>query len=126
MPALNRIQLIGRLGKEPETRFTPKGSKVTNFSLAVDHRWKDAKGEMKKSTDWFNLEAWGRVGEVCQQYLKKGQMIYVEGRVKTERYEHEGEARYFTKVVVGQMQMLEFRGEEEPAVLVDEEIPTED
>ena len=66
MPALNRVQLIGRLGKDPESKFTPTGKKVTNFSLAVSQRWKTS-GEFKEHTEWVNIEAWGRLGEVCQE-----------------------------------------------------------
>lgn len=121
MPALNKVQLIGRLGKDPETRYTPKGSKVTSFSLAVDRRWKNAEGELKEATDWFNVEAWGRLGEICQQYLTKGRLVYIEGRLQTDRYEQEGQTRYFTKVVATQMQMLERRPEEEEPIPVEPE-----
>ena len=106
MPALNRVQLIGNLGKDPETKELPSGSKVCGFSLAVTRRWKDAEGETKEATDWFNVEAWGRLGEICQTYLHKGQLVYIEGRLQTNRYEHEGETRYFTRVVAQNMQML--------------------
>ncbi len=126
MPSLNRVQLIGRLGKDPETRFTPTGKKVTSFSLAVDRRWRTAEGEWKDATDWFNIEAWGRLGEICQQYLNKGRLVYLEGRLQTDQYEQGGEKRYFTKVVLSQMQMLERKpDEEEPVVPVadDEEFP---
>lgn len=107
MPALNRVQLIGRLGKDPESRFTPKGNKVCTFSVAVSRRYKSAEGETKEATDWFVVEAWGRLGEVCQEYLTKGRLVFVEGRLRTDRYEHEGETRYFTRVVASQMQMLD-------------------
>ena len=120
MPALNRVQLIGRLGKDPESRFTPKGSKVCTFSVAVSRRYKSAEGETKEATDWFVVEAWGRLGEVCQEYLSKGRLVFVEGRLRTDRYEHEGETRFFTKVIARQMQMLERKGAEEPVVEVEE------
>jgi single-strand DNA-binding protein len=126
MPSLNRVQLIGRLGRDPETRETPTGRKVANFSLAVDRRWRTETGEMKKDTDWFNVEAWGHLGEICQQYLKKGRLVYVEGRLRADQYEHEGEKRTSTKVVALQMQMLERkRGEEEviPPSSEEEEFP---
>ena len=123
MPALNRVQLIGHLGKDPETRFTPTGKKVCTFSLAVDRRWKTSDGERKQATDWFNIEAWGRLGEICQQYLGKGRLVFVEGRLQTDRYEHEGETRYFTKVIARQVQMLDRKTEEEPALEVIEEEP---
>jgi single-strand DNA-binding protein len=123
MPSLNRVQLIGRLGKDPETRFTPTGKKVTSFSVAVGRRWKGSEGETKEATDWFNIEAWGRLGEICQEYLQKGRLVFIEGRLQTDRYEHEGETRYFTKVVASQMQMLDRKADEaeEPAPPVGEE-----
>jgi single-strand DNA-binding protein len=113
MAGLNRVQLLGNLGKDPETRFTPQGSKVCNFSVAVNRRWKGGDGGPKEATDWFNIEVWGRLGEICQQYLHKGSRIYLEGRLKTTRHEHEGETRYFTKVVANQMIMLERKAGEE-------------
>ncbi|MFZ2095026.1 MAG: single-stranded DNA-binding protein [Anaerolineales bacterium] len=120
MPTLNRIQLIGHLGKNPEVRFTPKGSKVCTFSLAVSRRWKSSSGEDKESTDWFNVEAWGRLGEICKQYLRKGRLVFLEGQLRTDRYEHEGVPHYFTKVVATQMQMLDRKAEELPAVEAEE------
>jgi len=114
MPALNRVQLIGNLGKDPETRYTPSGKKVCSFSLAVDRRWKTSEGEIKESTDWFNVEAWGHLGETCQEYLSKGRLVYVEGRLHTDRYEQGGDTRYFTKVVINKMQILDRKHEEEP------------
>jgi single-strand DNA-binding protein len=120
MPALNRVQLIGNLGKDPETRYTPTGRKVCTFSLAVDRRWKSSEGEAREATDWFNVEAWGRVGEICQEYLGKGRLAYIEGRLKTDRYEHEGETRFFTKVIARHVQILD-RKPEEPEVVPEEE-----
>jgi len=106
MPALNRVQLIGRLGKDPESRFTPTGKKVTNFSLAVSQRWRTG-SEFKEHTEWVNIEAWGRLGEVCQEYLRKGSLVYLDGRLKTEKYEDkDGETRFFTKVVTQFIQFL--------------------
>jgi len=116
MPGLNRVQLIGHLGKDPETRFTPNGQKVCTFSMAVNRRWKAKDGNTKEATDWFNIEAWGKLAEICQQYLHKGSLIFAEGRLQTDRYEHEGETRYYTKVILQQMQMLDRKPGEEPAV----------
>ncbi len=114
MPALNNVQLIGRLGKDPETRFTPTGKKVCHFTLAVNRTWRTGEGAEKEATDWFNIEAWGRLGEVCQQYLAKGRLVYIEGRLKTERYTDEkGETRYYTQVVARQMQMLDRKPDEQ-------------
>jgi single-strand DNA-binding protein len=107
MPALNRVQLIGRLGKDSESRYTPTGKKVTHFSLAVSSRWKNNDGEMKEYTEWVNIEAWGRLGEVCQDYLKKGSLIYLEGRLKTDKFEDKGESRFFTKVVASVVEFLD-------------------
>lgn len=117
MPALNRVQLIGNLGKDPQTRFTPNGNKVCQFSVAVNRRWRTADGNTKEATDWFNVEAWERLGEICQEYLHKGSLVFVEGRLRSDRYEQEGETRYFTKVIAQQMQMLDRRYEEETPTL---------
>ena len=124
MPTLNRVQLIGQLGKDPESRATPTGKKVTHFSLAVSQRWKSAEGD-KEYTEWVNVEAWGRLGEVCQQYLHKGSLVFLEGRLKTDKYEDKsGETKYYTKVVAVSMQMLDRKPEDEPTATV-EEAPAE-
>ncbi len=127
MPALNRVQLIGNLGKDPELRFTPTNKKVCRFSVAVNRRWTSSNGGLKEATDWFNVEAWGRLGEICQEYLNKGSLVYVEGRLQTEQLEHQGEKRYFTKVVASNLQMLDRKSEEPelsaPPSAEDEEFP---
>ena len=121
MPALNRVQLIGRLGKDPESKYTPTGKKVAHFSLAISQRWK-VSGESKEYTEWVNIEAWGRLGEVCQEYLKKGSLVYLEGRLKTDKYEDkEGDTRYFTKVVALGLQFLDKKEKDEPVLAVEEE-----
>ena len=127
MPSLNKIQLIGRLGKDPDFRTTPNNKQVCTFSLAVDHRWKDQKGEAKSVTDWFNIEAWGKLGGICQQYLHKGHLVYLEGRMKTDKYDHNGVTRFFTKVVLSSMQMLERRDTdgEEPHVAPEDDAEEE-
>ena len=123
MPTLNRVQLIGRLGKDPESRFTPSGKKVTHFSIAVSQRWKT--GDLTKEyTEWVNAEAWGRLGEVAQKYLRKGSLVYVEGRLKTDRYEDKGDTKYYTKVVALTLQFLDNGRSDEPmAIAVEEEQP---
>jgi single-strand DNA-binding protein len=127
MPSLNRVQLIGNLGRDPETRFTPQGSKICKFSVAVNRHWTSSEGEAKEATDWFNIEAWGRLGEICQEYLTKGSLVFIEGRLQTDQYEKDGEKRYITKVVASQMQMLDRKaGESEPVAsppAEDEEFP---
>jgi single-strand DNA-binding protein len=124
MPALNKVQLIGRLGRDPESRFTPTGKKVAHFSIAISNRWKSRDGEAKESTEWVNVEAWGRLGEVCQEYLKKGSLAYIEGRLKTDKYEDKGDTRYFTKVVAQTVQFMDSRsgeGDVDQPGLLDEE-----
>ena len=121
MPTLNRVQLIGRLGKDPESKFTPTGKKVAHFSLAVSNRWKDKNGGTKEATEWVNIEAWGRLGEVCQEYLKKGSLIFLEGRLKTDKYEDKGEAKYFTKIVAQSLEFLDKKPAEEPMMAVDDD-----
>ncbi len=114
MPALNRVQLIGYLGRDPETRTIPTGQKVTTFALGVTRRWKSG-GDSKEATDWFNLECWGKLGEISQKYLKKGSLVYVEGRLHTDKYEDKGgETKYFTKVVALTLQFLDRKPAEEP------------
>ena len=106
MPALNNVQLIGHLGKDPETRFTPTGKKVCHFTLAVNRRG-------ASEPDWFMVEAWERLGEGCQQYLTKGRLVMIEGRLRTDRWtDDKGEAHYRTQVVARQMQMLDRKPDE--------------
>jgi len=113
MPNLNRVQIIGRLGRDPEEKTTKNGTHFVVFSVAVDRNWRNRDGEVRKETDWFNVEAWGKLGEICKSYLSKGRLVFIEGRLRTTRYEHEGETRYFTKVIANRMQMLDRPKEEE-------------
>lgn len=106
MPALNRVQLIGYLGRDPESKYTPTGKRVTDFPMAVTNRWTDETGSPKEHTEWVQIEAWGRLAEICHEYIGKGSLVYVEGRLKTDRYEDQGETRYFTKVVARTVQFL--------------------
>lgn len=123
MPALNRVQMIGYLGKDPDSKFTPTGKKVAQFSIAISNRWKSSDGEIREHTEWVNVEAWGRLGEICQEYLRKGSLVFVEGRLKTDKYESDGENRYFTKVVALSMQMLDRKPSEEPEMTLEEDAP---
>src|SRR5512142_3134361 len=106
MPALNRIQLIGYLGRDPESRFTPSGKRVTHFSLGVTQHWRTAEDD-RESTEWINVEAWERLSETCQEYLRKCSLVYIAGRIKTDKYEDNGSNRYVTKVVASQAQCLD-------------------
>ncbi len=123
MPALNKVQLIGRLGKDPEARFTSKGKKYTRFSLAVARTWKDPEGGKQEATDWFNIEAWGKLGEICAGYLKKGRLVYIEGRLRTDQWQDKDtqEMHYRTLVVAGSMQILD-RKRTEQEVIVEPDI----
>ena len=126
MPGLNRVQLIGNLGKDPETRYTPTGKQVCSFRIAVSHRWRDAEGEQQERTEWFNVEAWGRLGEICQQFLSKGRLVFVEGRLRTDVTGEGEDRKYYTKVVAQQMQMLDRKpedGEPEEPPVDEEEFP---
>ena len=116
MPALNRVQLIGRLGKEPESKYSPTGKLVTDFSVAISQRWKSQEGEPREHTEWVHVETWERLAETCQEYLGKGSPVYVEGRLKTHRYEDNGEIKYFTKVVAQNVQFLSDYRAAEPEV----------
>ena len=114
MPALNKVQLIGYLGKDPESRTTPTGKMVSSFSVAVTRRWKAGK-ETKEATDWFNVEAWAQQADLSQKYLKKGSLVYIEGRLQTDRYEDKsGQTKYFTKVVASAIGPLDRKPAEEP------------
>ena len=116
MPALNRVQLIGFLGRDAEARYTPKGTKYATFTVAVNRTWKSAEGEKHELTDWFLVNAWGRLADISVQYLKKGRLIFVEGRLQTDRWEDpKGEAHYRTTVIARTLQLLDRRPEEPEA-----------
>ncbi len=106
MKGLNKVQLIGNLGKDPEIRFTPEGKQVAKFSMAVNRTFKNKEGDSIEDTQWFNIEAWTGLAKVVEDHLKKGDRIYIDGRLKTESYDKDGETKYFTKVVVQEMIML--------------------
>lgn len=104
---LNKVMVIGHLGRDPEMRFTPSGRPVTSFSLASSRSWKTSDGERRSETEWFNVVAWGSLAEICNQYLKKGQQVYIEGRLQNRRWEdEEGNKRNTTEIVSREMIML--------------------
>jgi single-strand DNA-binding protein len=109
---LNKVMIIGNLGKDPEMRFTPSGQSVTNFTVAVSRSWKNSDGQPQEETEWFNIDAWGRLAELTNEYLSKGKKVYVEGRLRTESWEDKntGEKKYRTKVVASDIQFIEPRG----------------
>lgn len=104
---LNKVQIIGHLGKDPEMRYTPSGKPVTTFTVAVSRSWNTVDGERHNETEWFNVVAWGNLAEICKQYLTKGQQVYVEGRLQTRRWEDkEGGKHTSVEVVANEMMML--------------------
>jgi single-strand DNA-binding protein len=109
---LNKVMLIGNLGRDPEVRSTPSGQPVASFTLATNRRWKDKSGARQEQTEWHNIVVWGRQAEIAGQYLTKGKQIYVEGRLQTRSWEDKqsGEKRYRTEIVCDNFQMLGTRG----------------
>lgn len=107
MASVNRVILIGNLGKDPETRYTTGGEAVTNVSLATTDKWKDKSGEKQERTEWHRLSFFGKLAEVVGEYLKKGAQIYVEGKLQTRKWQDKhGEDKYTTEIVCDRMQML--------------------
>lgn len=106
MASLNRVTLIGNLGQDPEVRSLPSGDKVANVSLATTEKYKTKDGQVKEETEWHRIEFWGGLAEIVEKYLKKGDSVYVEGKIKTEEYEKDGVKRYTTKIRATSMQML--------------------
>ncbi len=105
--SVNKVILVGRLGKDPETRYMTNGEAVTNVTLATSENWKDKNGEKQDKTEWHNLVFYRRLAEIAGEYLKKGSQIYVEGKLQTRKWQDkEGKDRYTTEIVVNEMQML--------------------
>jgi single-strand DNA-binding protein len=125
MASLNRVELIGNLGKDPELKYTPSGQAVATFSMATTRKWKDKEGNPQEDTQWHNIKCWGRQAEIAQQYLKKGRQIYLEGRLETRSYDDkDGNRKWYTEVVATTFLMLgskrdesvgEYGGPPEPA-----------
>lgn len=111
--SVNKAILVGRLGKDPETRYTSGGQGVCNFSLATDETYKDRNGERQKRTEWHRIVLWGKLAEISQQYLKKGMLVYIEGRIQSRQWDDKttGQKRYTTEIVGNVMRMLTSRAE---------------
>ncbi len=108
MSSLNKAMIIGRLGQDPDVRYTQSNTAVANMSIATSERYKDKSGEWKETTEWHRVVAWGRTAEICQEYLKKGSLVYVEGPIQTRQWEDkEGQTRYTTEIKALQMTMLD-------------------
>ena len=108
MAGINKVILIGRLGSDPEVRYTPSGVAVANFNIATSEEWKDKdSGERKERTEWHRIVVWRRLGEICGEYLSKGRQVYVEGRLQTRDWEdRDGNKRYTTEIVASDVQFL--------------------
>ncbi len=108
---LNKVMLIGRLGQDPELKYTQQGTAVVSFSFATGSSWKDNEGNLKEKTEWHNIEAWKGLAEVCSNYLKKGSKAYLEGRLSTDSWEDENKKKHYkTKMVLDNMIMLDSKG----------------
>lgn len=105
--SLNKVMIIGNLGKDPESKMTPTGKSVSNFSVALSERYKDKSGNWQDKTEWVNVVVWERLSELAAQYLKKGSKVYIEGRISTRSYEKDGATRYVTEVVGQELLLLD-------------------
>ena len=128
MRGLNKVMVIGRLGRDPEMRYTPSGRPVTTFSVATSRTWTTSEGERRVETEWFNIVAWGSLAEICKQYLTKGQVVYIEGRLQTRHWDdNEGNKHTSVEIVANEMIMLSEKreSEETPSAEIpeDEEFP---
>jgi single-strand DNA-binding protein len=107
MASVNKVILVGNLGRDPETRYMPEGGAVCNFSVACNEKWKDKNGNVQEKTEWVRCTAWNKLAEICGEYLKKGAQVYVEGRLQTRKWQDkDGQDKYTTEVVLDRMQML--------------------
>src|SRR5262249_22228581 len=107
MSSINKVILVGRAGKDAEVRQTQTGQSVANFSLATSEQWKDAQGERQERTEWHTLVAWGKLADVCGEYVHKGTLVYAEGRLQTREYDdRDGNPRRATKVIVNELRLL--------------------
>ena len=124
--SLNRVQLIGNLGKDPELSYTASGVAVAKFSIATGERWKDQEGNVQERTEWHNIVAWRKLAEICGQYLKKGSKAYIEGRLQTRSWDDKntGVKRYTTEIVADDLIMLDSKGASAGASAMEPE-PTE-
>lgn len=109
--SLNKVMLIGNLGKDPELKYTPSGVAVATFSMATSEQWKDQEGNAQERTEWHNIVAWRKLAEIVGEYMKKGKKVYVEGKLQTRNYEKDGVKRYITEIVADQIIMLDGAGQ---------------
>ncbi|NTW00425.1 MAG: single-stranded DNA-binding protein [Oscillochloris sp.] len=120
---LNKVMIIGRLGADPEMRYTPSGSPVTTFRVAAGRQWRDSGGEMREETEWFSVVAWNKLAEICNQYLSKGSRVYLEGRLQTRSWEDQQSGQMRSKVEVIASDMIILDGREGRSPRDDEDFP---
>ena len=120
---LNRVQLIGRLGADPQMRYTSSGVAVTSFSVATNRQWQGKDGTQQEETDWHTVVAWDKLAQICSEHLTKGRLVYIEGRLQNRQYEHEGQTRYKTEIVASDMLILDSRGTTAGDSAQDEDAP---
>jgi single-strand DNA-binding protein len=113
---LNKVQLIGRLGADPETRYTQAGMQVTTFSLATNRQWTGKDGQQQEETEWHSIVTWDKLAQICSEYLVRGALVFVEGRLHTRSWEADGVKHYRTEVVASDMLMLDSRSAREQGV----------
>ncbi|MBI5893469.1 MAG: single-stranded DNA-binding protein [Deltaproteobacteria bacterium] len=137
MAGLNKVMLIGNLGADPEVKYTPSGTAVTNFRIATSEKWKDKEGKVQDRVEWHRIVTFGKLAEICGEYLVKGKQVYIEGRIQTRSWDDkDGNKKYMTEVVANTMQMLgsadnkqkgqaveEAGFSQESAPAVDEDVP---
>ena len=119
MKSLNKVQLIGNVGKDPELKYTPSGVAVASFSMATTEKWKDNDGNPQEKTEWHNLVAWRKLAEIVGEYVKKGKPLYVEGKIQTRSYEKDGVKRYSTEIVADEIIMLGSGEQRKPEATAD-------
>lgn len=127
MRGLNRVEIMGYLGADPEMKYTPTGRAVTNFRVAVNRRWRNSEGQPQEKTEWFRIVAWGSLAEVSNQYLQKGTPVYVAGRLDTRSYEAaDGQTRYITDLVARELILLPRSNGHQPAGSENAEVEEEE
>lgn len=123
MPSLNRVEIIGHMGRDPETKYTPSGAAVCRFSVATSEKWTDkASGEKKERTEWHNVQAWGKLAEICEQYGRKGGLVYISGSLRTNEWEDkDGQKKSRTEINAAEVLFLS--KSDKPAVPVNDPVP---
>ena len=122
---INKVILVGRLGADPEVKYTPDGLMITNFRLATDEQRKDKSGERVRQTEWHRIVTFGKLAEICQNYLVKGKLVYIEGRIRTNSWEDkDGNKRYSTDIIASDMKMLDTKASGRGTEMVNDNAPS--